>query len=170
MSSLAMTDFRTGKREFEDYIISWVIGGRIKVENLKTKLVSFYDYSARVLQSVIDLCENKSSEDDRLILYFSFSAMELLGTDYVEILQDETAFFFIPHKKEAPGIRKLSSKEEGKSARQIHLNAKKYYLKPSSRYILQDDGELVFFEDITPENFGKHYEEPIINVYSCKGK
>ncbi|QIG69570.1 hypothetical protein EVB81_001 [Rhizobium phage RHph_I46] len=167
MSSFAMTaDFRTGKREFEDYIISWVIGGRIKVENLKTKIVSFYDYSAHVLKSVIDLCERRKKEEDYLTVYFSIPALELIGTEYIEILQDETAFFLIPQNRKTPESVKLQIKDEGRNVRQIHLSPKNCSLKSSARYLLQSDGELIFFEDITPENFCKRYEEPVVNVYA----
>jgi hypothetical protein len=167
---MVMTEsFSTGKLEFEKYKVSWVRGGRIKVENLITKLITFYDYSAHVLKSVVELCEEKICSDrDRVFIYVSSAAFELIGEENIEILQDETAFFIIPQKKASETTRKLSIKGEGRLVRHCELPITNCHLKTSSRYILQDDGELTFFEHITPENFGTHYEDPIINVYRVK--
>ncbi|AIK68252.1 hypothetical protein P10VF_039 [Rhizobium phage vB_RleM_P10VF] len=167
--SMSNNSFATGKIDFEKYSVSWVRGGRIKVENLITKLISFYDYSAHTLKSVIELCEEKvRSEDDLIYITFSAAACDIIGEEHIELLHDETACFLIPRKLSDSGTIRLRTKGEGRNDKQISISAKKWKLQSSARYILQDDGELVFFEEITPENFGKHYDDTIINVYRGK--
>jgi hypothetical protein len=164
MNSMTMSTFNTGKRIFESHSITWVQGGRIKVENLKTAAIQFYDYSAHALKKIFEVCDRPISKDyQELRLYFTLEAMETLGSHFVEILQDETAIFLSPKKQAGPGVRTISQNDGHGCGMKMSKNC---FLRPDSRYILEDDGELTFLEEISVDNLFKKYDGPVVNVYS----
>lgn len=170
MTALAMTRGNfgsiTSKQEFDDYVVSWTEGGRIKVQNLKTQAISFFDYSKKVLMRILETCSGRYGPFSEMItVYFNPEAYNLLDSDRVEILHDETAVFFISRDQNCknPGTWNLYTKD-GK--RQLSIKQKYCSLKPNSRYELQSDGELVFLEEITVENLFKKYDGPVVSVYA----
>ncbi|AKE44777.1 hypothetical protein AU106_gp146 [Sinorhizobium phage phiM9] len=170
MTAFAMTRGNfgslTSKQEFDDYVVSWTEGGRIKVQNLKTQAVSFYDYSKKALMRILEACSGRYGIHSEFVnVYFNPEAYSLMNSDHVEILHDESAVFFISRESSCknPGTWKINSKD---NKRQIHLKQKYCSLRPNSRYELQSDGELVFLEEISVENLFKKYEGPVVSVYS----
>ena len=163
----------TSKREFDSHIISWTTGGRIKIEDKIKKTINFIEYKSGVLRKLIDLLEGKNRDEVKeTIVYFNPYAVDLFPNMLIEVLQDETAIFFVETSSQSRSSRKLYTKhyDHDSRVRQFTVSVKTLNLKPSCRYEVLSDGELVFLEEISPENINKKYDFAVVSVYPHRKK
>lgn len=153
------------KREFENWVVSWTPGGRIKLVNRSSSNTVFVDYTHSKLKKILEMCEPKqeTSPRKRICLHFNPQSVELLSSEYVGFLSDGSSVFVMNSETNQKGFWTLSGQG---NYRQLHIEKRYCFLEPGNRYFLQSDGEITFFEEITIENLFTRYDEPVISVYN----
>ena len=150
--------------ESESYIVSWTEGGRIKVEDKRTKTVEFVAFKKSALSKLLTFLDVKPDRDTT-VLYFNSYAFDLLRSDHFVLRTEEGKTYICFCEETVDCAKKVySSKRHGCQA----LFYKQDPLPEHTRYFLCDDGELQYFEDITPSNVLKIYDFPVVSVYKTK--
>jgi hypothetical protein len=157
-------------KEFDDYTISWVEGGRIKVVNKETGKISFTNHMRSKLKKLLEFCEDHKKTPDRLIMYLNPEATKLFSHKNIEILEEDSSCYLVEHA--APNDKTYAlDVNPKKTSTQLRICPKdSEFIKANARYTIDADGELAFHEDITPENFGREYEGAHIYVYATYRK